>query len=162
MTTEHSEYDRDTFEHGGIIWGAKIDASNKGKPLPWLKNDDMVFCYWDEATYGGPHPVHCVCGWGEGFQIRLPADHPYYLVPAPEHEGVMVMPRTVDEWETFAEDVPEKHWSFTLDVLDALGLILPDAPKSHVSRAHRFEQETGIRAGNEVLAALEWAANNPE
>lgn len=31
--------------------------------------------------------MHCVCGWDKGFQIRLPADHPYYhasdLAPAP-------------------------------------------------------------------------------
>ena len=85
MTTEHNEHDRDTFEHGGIIWGAKIDASNKGKPLPWLKDDEMVFCYWSEAIYSGPYPVDCVHGWDEGFQIRLPADHQYYLTPTPEH-----------------------------------------------------------------------------
>lgn len=79
-----------------------------------------------------------------------------------EPQCVMVIPRTIDEWVAFNGDVPDKHWSFTLDVLDALGLILPDAPKSPVSRAQRFEQETGIRAGKKVLAALEWAANNPE
>lgn len=82
MNTEHSEHDRDTFEHGGIIWGAKIDASNDGKPLPWLKNDDMVFCYWGKATSGGPYDVDCVHGWDEGFQIRLPADHFAYTAIA--------------------------------------------------------------------------------
>ena len=102
MNTEHSEYDRDTFEDGGIIWGGKIDASNDGKPLPLLKDDDMVFCYWGEEIYGGPYPVHCVHGWGEGFQIRLPADHPYYHAfnPAPA-------PISVDEPISTLEHAPK-------------------------------------------------------
>lgn len=79
-----------------------------------------------------------------------------------EPQGVMVIPRRVDEWDAFFWAVRGKHWSFTLNVLDSLGLILPDEPKSPVSRAQRFEQETGIRAGKKVAAALEWAANNPE
>ena len=79
-----------------------------------------------------------------------------------EHQGVMVMPRTVDEWEAFIDDVQEKHWSLYLYVLDVLGLIIPDDQKPPLSRAERFEEETGIRAGKKVIAALEWAANNPE
>lgn len=43
MTTEHEKYHCDTFEYNGIIWGAKIDASNGGKPLPWLNDDEQVF-----------------------------------------------------------------------------------------------------------------------
>lgn len=102
MTTEHNEHDRDTFEYEGIIWGAKIDAGNGRKALPWLKNDEMVFCYWSEATSGGPYPVHCVSGWDEGFQIRLPADHPYYheFNPAPA-------PTSVDEPISTLEHAPK-------------------------------------------------------
>lgn len=88
MTTEHEKYHCDTFEHVGIIWGAKIDASNDREPLPWLKDNEYVYCHWNEATSNGPYPVHCVCGWDKGFQIRLPADHQYYHAfnpaPAPE------------------------------------------------------------------------------
>ena len=79
-----------------------------------------------------------------------------------EHQGVLVMPRTVDEWCEFAQDAPDTQPSLYLDTLDALGLIIPDAQKPPQSRAERFEAETGIRAGKKVLAALEWAANNPE
>lgn len=82
MTTEHNKYDRDTFEHGGIFWGAKIDAANDGKPLPWLKDDEQVFCHWGEETCGGPYHVDCVHGWGDGFKIRLPADHFAYTAIA--------------------------------------------------------------------------------
>lgn len=79
-----------------------------------------------------------------------------------ERQGVLVMPRTVSEWMEFASKAPDKQPSVFLDVMDALGLIIPDEPKSPVGRAQRFERETGIRAGKKVIAALEWAANNPE
>lgn len=62
-----------------ITWGDPIDAANDGKPLPWLKEDEEVYCIWGEDTHSGPYPVYCITGWNEGFQIRLPADHPYYL-----------------------------------------------------------------------------------
>ena len=79
-----------------------------------------------------------------------------------EPQGVLVMPRTVAEWCDFADKAPDKQPSIYLDVLDALGLIIPDAQEPPLSRAKRFEDETGIRAGKKVIAALEWAANNPE
>lgn len=79
-----------------------------------------------------------------------------------EHQGVLVMPRTVDEWADFCYEAPDRQLTVYLDVLDALGLIIPDAQEPPQSRAKRFEDETGIRAGKKVLAALEWAANNPE
>lgn len=79
-----------------------------------------------------------------------------------ERQGVMVMPRTAEEWDDFYYAAPDKQPSVFLDVMEALGLIIPDAPKPPQSRAQRFEDETGIRAGKKVLAALEWAANNPE
>lgn len=82
MTTEHSKYDLEAFEDGGIVWGAKIDASNYGKPLSWLKDNEEVYCHWDDHTSSGPYHVDCVHGWGEGFQIRLPADHWAYPVIA--------------------------------------------------------------------------------
>lgn len=64
-----------------ITWGDPIDAANDGKPLPWLKADEQVKCYWG---FSGPREgmvtwVHCIHGWKEGFQIKLPADHAYYL-----------------------------------------------------------------------------------
>lgn len=64
-----------------ITWGGPIDAANDGKPLPWLKEDERVKCYWGSGSqYEGMETwVHCVCGWNKGFQIKLPADHPYYL-----------------------------------------------------------------------------------
>lgn len=79
-----------------------------------------------------------------------------------EPQGVMVMPRTAEEWDDFYYAAPYKQPTVFLDVMDALGLIIPDAPKPPQSRTQRFEEETGIRAGKKVLAALEWAANNPE
>ena len=79
-----------------------------------------------------------------------------------EHQGVLVMPRTVSEWEDFRCEAPDRQLTVYLDVLDALGLIIPDAQEPPLSRAERFEEETGIRAGKKVIAALEWAANNPE
>ena len=82
MTTEHSKYDLEAFEDEGIVWGAPISADNDGNPLPWLKDDDMVFCYWGDHTSGGPYHVDCVHGWGEGFQIRLPSTHWAYPVIA--------------------------------------------------------------------------------
>ena len=62
-----------------IKWGAYIEASNSREPLPWLKSDEYVFCIWGEGNEGGPYEVHHVHGWGDGFRIRLPDDHPYYL-----------------------------------------------------------------------------------
>ena len=86
MNTEHSKYDLEAFEDGGIVWGAKIDASNYGKPLSWLKDNEEVYCHWSghwsDHTSGGPYHVDYVHGWGEGFQIRLPADHWAYPVIA--------------------------------------------------------------------------------
>ena len=79
-----------------------------------------------------------------------------------EPQGVLVMPRTVAEWDDFYCEAPYGQPTAYLDVLDALGLIIPDAQEPPLSRAERFEEETGIRAGKKVIAALEWAANNPE
>ena len=79
-----------------------------------------------------------------------------------EQQGVLVMPRTVSEWGDFRCEAPDRQLTVYLDVLDALGLIIPDAQEPPQSRAKRFEDETGIRAGKKVLAALEWAANNHE
>ena len=102
MTTEHNEHDRETFDYKGIIWGAKIDASNGGKPLPWLKDNEQVFCYWNEETSGGPYPVDCVHGWDKGFQIRLPADHQYYHASDLAHT-----PTSVDEPISTLEHAPK-------------------------------------------------------
>ena len=79
-----------------------------------------------------------------------------------EHQGVLVMPRTVSEWADFYYEAPDMQPTAYLDVLDALGLIIPDAQEPPLSRAERFEEETGIRAGKKVIAALEWAAKNPD
>ena len=82
MNTEHSKYDLEGFEDGGIVWGAKIDASNYGKPLSWLNDNEEVYCHWGDSTSSGPHYVKHVHGWDEGFQIRLPDDHWAYPVIA--------------------------------------------------------------------------------
>lgn len=106
---------------------------------------------------------------GQDFgRIFLPnGKHIFGIIPnlrnvIDEHQGVLVMPRTVAEWCDFAYNAPDKQPSIYHDVLDALGLIIPDDQKPPQSRAKRFEEETGIRAGKKVLAALEWAAKNPD
>ena len=82
MTTEHSKCDLEAFEDDGIVWGDPISADNDGKPLPWLKDDEKVYCHWDDHTSSGHYHVDCVHGWDEGFQIRLPAEHWAYPVIA--------------------------------------------------------------------------------
>lgn len=162
-------------------WAKPIEAVrwSDGRIFPVRlssSNPDMMTWYTNEC----PDPKRTNSAWKDDGNDRCIFNEWYIRnrvdevapTPTPEHapktlrvdgpQGVMVIPRTIDEWDAFCEDVQDKHWSFTLDVLDALGLIIPDDQKPPLSRAERFEEETGIRAGNEVLAALEWAANNPE
>ena len=107
-------------------------------------------------------------GGGDFGRIFLPdGRHIYGILPylrnvIEDPQGVLVMPRTVSEWGDFYYEAPDRQPTAYLDVLDALGLIIPDAQEPPLSRAKRFEDETGIRAGKKVIAALEWAANNPE
>lgn len=61
-----------------IVWGEPIPAANGEVKPDWLDDEQDVFCIWSSATEGGPYPASCVNGWGEGFKIRLPADHPHY------------------------------------------------------------------------------------
>lgn len=83
-----------------ITWGDPIDAANDGKPLPWLKADEGVLCKWGTIEgWCGPYSVSIVSGWGEGFQIKLPADHPYYLATS---HGFTYWPggdRAPDDWD---------------------------------------------------------------
>lgn len=115
MTTEYNKYDRDTFEHEGIVWGAKIDASNKGKPLPWLKDDEEVYCHWGKGVCGGgPYDADCVHGWDEEFQIRLPADHFAYTAIAEGFEPWGGGEKAPDDWDgerTLARNGEIARWA---------------------------------------------------
>lgn len=169
------QLDRNTITHGGIEWGAEIPAENGGKPLPWLKEDEEVYCNWGTGGSFAAEVRH-VRGWElSNFKIRLPIGHEYYsrdvttspVAPvAPANTVTLAKMTKADAWEK-----SENYWQRYIDdefatardvvmaVYRELGLIAE--PETDIQR---FIRESDLSLDPEEItvaeAAIKWAREN--
>ena len=123
------------MQTNAIEWGADINAANGGKKLNWLSDDDLAMCHWGheaEGEFSGPYECRHICGWGDDFIIRLPADHWAYPVIAAGFEP----------WGG-GEDAPEDAG----EVMFRNGEINPESPFyrwGHAGDGNHFDPEADI------------------